>query len=88
MINNNPLLRVAVACVAVGILSGCDAKSDQGKTVSAAPKQAQDREQEAIARIQNNPNMPPAAKASAIAAVKRGQSTARGMGQPGPPPPR
>ncbi len=84
MINNNPLLRVAVACVAVGIVSGCNANSDQGKTVSAA----QDREQEAIARIQNNPNMPPAAKASAIAAMKRGQSTARSMGQPGPPPPQ
>jgi type IV pilus biogenesis protein CpaD/CtpE len=87
MRNQNVLLRVALAGVALSLLAGCDSKSDAGKTVSAAPDQVRARENEAIARIQNNPNMPPAAKASAIAAVKRGQESARNMGQP-PPPPR
>jgi hypothetical protein len=36
---------------------------------SAAPASAQEQ-QEAIARIQNNPNMPPHAKSAAIAMMK------------------
>jgi len=60
--------RLAIAMIAVSVLSGCASNDTQMKPPATQAQSVSDQ----VTAIQNDPNMPPDAKARVIAQLQRG----------------